>query len=84
MNWVNVMNRIDQINIMIEENNKYFNSVVGNEYFINDSRDVVKIIKFDKSTYMFQLESEELHKIWWDGVYDVLRNIIAKQYLYNV
>jgi len=82
MNWTNVIERNHKIKEMIEENNAYFKSIVGNEYYVNASKETIRILEFDSKTLMFKIDSEYTHIVWWDGCYDILNNIIAKQYLY--
>lgn len=82
MNWTNVIERNHKIKEMIEENNAYFKSIVGNEYYVNASKETIRILEFDSKTLMFKIDSEYTHRVWWDGCYDILNNIIAKQYLY--
>lgn len=84
LNWVNAIERFNKINNMIEENNEYFKSLVGNEYYVNSSLETIRIIEFDSKTLKFKIDSEYTHIVWWDYAYDILNNIIAKQYLYNI
>jgi|GEM_PF-3791212 len=84
MNWVNTMDRIERIKILIDQNNNYYQSLVGNEYTADNFGTVVKIDSFDKETVMFKLSVVDGYRIWWDGAEDFLKSVIAKQYLYKV
>lgn len=84
MNWVNTVNRIERIKEMIIQNNEYYQSVVGNEYIIDDFGTIAKIDSFDKETLMFKLTLVNGYKVWWDGAEDFMRNTIANQYLYKL
>jgi len=84
MNWVSTVNRIEQIKEMINQNNEYYQSIVGNEYIIDDFGTVAKIIRFDQESLMFNLSVVDGYKTWWDGAEDFLKRVIAKQYLYKI
>jgi len=84
MNWINTVNRIEQIKEMINQNNEYYQSIVGNKYIIDDSGRMVKVVRFDQESLMFYLSLVDDYKTWWDGAEDFLNNVIAKQYLYKI
>ncbi len=84
MNWINTVNRIEQIKEMINKNNEYYRSIVGEEYAIDNSGRMVKVVSFDQESLMFNLSLVDDYKTWWDGVEDFLNNVIAKQYLYKI